>query len=140
MPRRKRRLMADINMVPFIDIVLVLLVVFMVGAPLMMQGVQVNLPKTQSEPLKADKDNTLVIAVKADGSYYLNLGTSQKKAISLKKMVSMVEKIRRRSPNTAVLIRGDAKADYGTVVNAMSGLQQVGITDVGLVTDPRDLQ
>lgn len=140
MPRHKRRLMADINMVPFIDIVLVLLVVFMVAAPLMMQGVQVKLPKTQSQPLKASKDNTLIIAVKADGSYYLNVGATQKKAITLKDMVSMVEKIRRRTPDVVVLVKGDAQASYGKVVTAMSGLQQAGVTDVGLVTDPRDLQ
>jgi len=140
MPRHKRRLMSDINMVPFIDIVLVLLVAFMVTAPLMMQGVQVHLPKTVSEPLKADKDNVLVVSVKSDGTYYLNVGTSNEKAISLKDMVNSVEKIRRRAPETMILVKGDTNASYGKVITAMSGLQQAGITDIGLVTDPRDLQ
>ncbi len=138
MPRYKRRLISDINMVPFIDIVLVLLVAFMVASPLMQQGVDVSLPKTQSDALKPNKNDTLIISVKADGSYFLDVGQNQKNAITLKEMISKIEKIRRRSPNIAVLVRGDSNVNYGKIVNAMSGLQQAGITDIGLVTDPRD--
>ena len=140
MARYKRKLMSDINMVPFIDIVLVLLVAFMIAAPLMMQGVQVTLPKTQSENLQASEDKTLIISIKKDGTYYLNIDSTEQKAVSLEGILSLTKKIYRRSPGTTVLIRGDTQANYGNVVAIMAGLQQADITDIGLVTDPRDLR
>lgn len=135
--RNKKKIIADINMVPFIDIVLVLLIAFMVTTPLIMQGMQVNLPKASASPLKATKENTLILSVKNDGSYYLNAGSKQEQAITSDKMVSMVKKIHQQDPNVTVLVKGDDQVNYGKVVIAMTRLQQAGITDVGLVTDPR---
>lgn len=140
MYRYKKKMMASINMVPFIDIVLVLLVAFMVTTPLIMQGMQVNLPTTSGSPLKTTKDNTLILSIKEDGSYYLNVGNKQEQVITAETMVSKIKKIYQRELGTMVLVKGDNKVNYGKVVIAMAQLQQAGITNVGLVTDPRNLE
>lgn len=134
--RVKKKPMAEINVVPYIDVMLVLLVVFMVTAPLLMQGVKVDLPKAPSAPMDQKDEEPLIVSVKKDGTYYLNLGADQKEAKPLKDITDTVAKILRQKPNTPVLVWGDHKAEYGLVVSLMSDLQSAGAPSVGLVTEP----
>lgn len=132
----KRKPMADINVVPYIDVMLVLLVVFMVTAPLLMQGVKVDLPQAPSAPIDEKNEEPLIVSVKADGSYYLNLGAEQQVAKPLAAITDTVAKILRQKPKTPVLVWGDTRVNYGVVVALMTELQKAGAPSVGLVTDP----
>ena len=132
----KRKPMAEINVVPYIDVMLVLLVVFMVTAPLLMQGVKVDLPQAPSAPIDDKTDEPLIVSVKPDGTYYINLGKDQKQPKPIAQIRDTVAKVLRQQPRTTVLVWGDSKVDYGTVVALMTELQAAGAPSVGLVTDP----
>ncbi|VUD52759.1 Biopolymer transport protein ExbD [Thalassocella blandensis] len=136
MATKKRKPMAEINVVPYIDVMLVLLVIFMVTAPLLMQGVKVELPQANSVPLDNKEDEPVIVSIKSDGSFYLNLGKEQETAKPLEQITDTVAKVLRQKPNTPVLVWGDTKVEYGLVVNLMSELQKAGAPSVGLVTDP----
>ncbi len=128
--------MAEINVVPYIDVMLVLLVVFMVTAPLLTQGVKVDLPQAVSAPLDNQDQEPVVVSIKADGSYYVKLGKDEEAAKSLNDISTQVAKILTLQPKTPVLVWGDTKVDYGKVVELMALLQQAGAESVGLVTEP----
>jgi biopolymer transport protein TolR len=132
----KKKPMAEINVVPYIDVMLVLLVVFMITAPLLMQGVKVDLPEAPSAPMDEKDDEPLIVSVKADGSYYINLGEDQKAARPLQQIKEIVTKVLRQKPRTPVYVWGDTKVDYGKVVSLMTELQGAGAPSVGLVTEP----
>lgn len=132
---KRRKPMSDINVVPYIDVMLVLLIVFMVTAPMLMQGVKVDLPQAASLPVGKQSDEPLIVSVKEDGSYYLNLGSEQEKSQSLGVVQDKVGKIIRRKPNTTVLVWGDKNVPYGDVVELMTALQSAGAPAVGLVTE-----
>lgn len=132
----KRKPLAEINVVPYIDVMLVLLVVFMVTAPLLMQGVKVDLPQSPSAPIDQNDDEPIIVSIKQDGSYYINLGGDQETKRPLKDIATIVGKVLREKPNTPVLVWGDAKVEYGVVVQLMSDLQGAGAPSVGLVTEP----
>ena len=136
MRSNKRKPLAEINVVPYIDVMLVLLVVFMITAPLLMQGVTVDLPQAPSEPFDSKEDEPLIVSVKSDGSFYLNLGNDQETAKPLTQIQETVTKVLRQKPDTPVLVWGDAKVPYGEVVKAMTSLQAAGAPSVGLVTEP----
>ncbi|MBU2704681.1 protein TolR [Zooshikella marina] len=138
--RAPRKQMSDINVVPYIDVMLVLLIVFMVTAPMLTQGVNVDLPKTDAKPLDVKEDEeAIIVSVKEDGTYYINIGKQQDQPVPLETITEQVGKILRVKPNRMVLIKGDEKVDYGIVVTAMAALQQAGVPNVGLITDPQDL-
>lgn len=132
----KKKPMAEINVVPYIDVMLVLLVVFMVTAPLLMQGVKVELPAAPSAPLDDKQDEPLIVSIDAKGLYYLNLGKDEKLAKPLKQITDTVAKVLKQKPKTAVLVWGDTSVDYGLVVGLMTALQRAGAESVGLVTEP----
>ena len=133
--RAKRKLVAEINVVPYIDVTLVLLVVFMVTAPLLMQGVKVDLPVANSAPMDKQKQEPLIISIKSDGTYWIDEnGTNIANSLSFIK--DRVAKVLRQKPNTPVLVWGDEQVDYGSVVDLMSQLQIAGAPSVGLVTEP----
>ena len=134
--KRKRRLVAEINVVPYIDVMLVLLIVFMVTAPLLMQGVKVELPQAPSAPLDDKEKDPLIVSIKADGSYYLDLGNGKNIQEALPSIIDKVTKVLRQQPKTPVLVWGDARVNYGVVVKLMSDLQNAGAPSVGLVTEP----
>jgi len=140
--RDKRKPVAEMNVVPYIDVMLVLLVIFMVTAPMLNQGVKVDLPQVSSEVLPSDSNQqVLTLSVLADGTYYWNLGEAvdtenhSDSAVSLEAMTEGVTKIMRAKPDTLVYIRGDKNANYGVVVTAMGALQQAGVPNVGLITE-----
>ncbi|KFX68625.1 biopolymer transporter TolR [Pseudomonas taeanensis MS-3] len=144
--RNRRKPVAEMNVVPYIDVMLVLLVIFMVTAPMLNQGVKVDLPKVSSEVLPQDNNaQVLTISIKADKSYYWNMGTEvdvdtvQDQAMTLDEMTRAVTGIlaesRRQGKQVQVFVRGDRAVDYGTVMLAMSGLQQADVGNVGLITE-----
>lgn len=132
-PYRKRRKkpMSDINVVPYIDVMLVLLVIFMITAPLLSQGVKVDLPKAAARVVENQDRETLVVTVTSDGKYYLD-----DRSISREELGRKVAAILRLRPQTPVLIRGDRQANYGEVVKTMTLLQAAGAPSVGLLTEP----
>lgn len=132
----KKKPLAEINVVPYIDVMLVLLIVFMVTAPLLMQGVQVELPQAPSEPLEDDDVEPLIVSVKKDGTYYINLGGDQEQERPLEEIKDTVGKVLRQKPETPVLVWGDQEVGYGVVVQLMTELQSAGAPSVGLVTEP----
>ncbi len=144
--RNRRKPVAEMNVVPYIDVMMVLLVIFMVAAPMLNQGVKVDLPKVASEALPPDSNaEVLTISIKADKTYYWNIGsevntdTAQDQALTLDEMISSVSKIisQRRSmgKQLQVFVRGDKSVDYGAVMAVMGGLQQANVGNVGLITE-----
>jgi biopolymer transport protein TolR len=131
----KRKLVAEINVVPYIDVTLVLLVVFMITAPLLMQGVKVELPDANSAPMDTKDQEPCIVSIKADGSYWIDvMGKNQTQTLAVIK--DRVSKVLRQKPATPILVWGDSAVDYGAVVNLMSELQLAGAPSVGLVTEP----
>jgi biopolymer transport protein TolR len=140
---RKRRLMGEINVVPYIDVMLVLLIIFMVTAPLLTQGIEVELPKAAAQPIDEDltKDNEpLVLSVDADGLMYLNVGEDEDSPLDADRIVKLTAAVISRNPKTPVLVKADRRVAYGVVVTAMVLLQQAGAEKVGFLTDPADME
>jgi len=141
--RSRRRPMSEINVVPYIDVMLVLLVIFMITAPLLNLGVEVELPEANAEPLESrQNEEPLVITVLKNGDLYLNAGGdldgTSSGLIDAQTLVSTVSAIVRRNPDIQVLVGGDRAVGYGEVYNAMVLLQQAGVQKVGLMSDPLD--
>lgn len=135
----KRRPMADINVVPYIDVMLVLLIIFMVTAPMLNQGVDVDLPNVNADPVAADDDNNqLIVSVASTGLYYLERGSDDPKAMTLVDIQQYVVTLLKSQPNTNILVRGDESVSYGTVVSLMGALQIAGASSVGLITEAPD--
>ncbi len=128
--------MAEINVVPYIDVMLVMLVIFMITAPLLNQGVDVELPQAAAEPLDEQQQDPLVLSVDAEGRYFLNIGGDPETPIDAETLVTRAAAVLRQRPKTPVMVRGDAGVNYGRVVAAMALLQQAGAPKVGLVTEP----
>jgi biopolymer transport protein TolR len=136
---RKRRLMGEINVVPYIDVMLVLLIIFMVTAPLLTQGIEVELPKAAADPLDTGKnDEPLVLSVNAGGLLFLNVGEREDDPVTPEQVVSRAGAVLRRKPDTPVLVKADQKVPYGKVVEAMVLLQEAGAEKIGFLTDPPD--
>jgi len=138
-PMQKRKLMGEINVVPYIDVMLVLLVIFMVTAPLLTQGIEVELPKANAEPIESVPDHEpLVLSVDADGKFYINAGDDEDKPSSGQKIATIVRVILGETPDTPIFVKADRAVQYGNVVAAMVVLQQAGAQNIGFVTDPLD--
>ncbi|MCW8879617.1 MAG: protein TolR [Kangiellaceae bacterium] len=137
--KNKRRPMAEINVVPYIDVMLVLLVIFMITAPLITAGVNVELPQAAAEPLSANEEPPLIASIDASGNYYLSVGESQDQALEPHELVELVMAHKQLNPNTQIMINGDRNVSYDKVVRLMVLLQsETGIESVGLMTDPDD--
>lgn len=138
-PMQKRKLMGEINVVPYIDVMLVLLVIFMVTAPLLTQGIEVELPKANAKPIESVADHEpLVLSVDADGNLYINAGDDEDKPSSGQKITTIVSVVLGEKPETPVFVKADRAVPYGNVVGAMVVLQQAGAQNIGFVTDPLD--
>ena len=127
--------MADINVVPYIDVMLVLLIIFMVTAPMLMQGVQVDLPEDNADPVENQDSEPLIVSLNSAGQLFLNLGADEKQVLSLATIKDRVGAVIRRSPDKPVLVWGDSAVPYGEVVTLMAALQEAGAPSVGLVTE-----
>ena len=134
--RVRRKKVAEINVVPYIDVMLVLLIIFMVTAPLITQGVKVDLPKADAEPLSKDQKPPLVASVDAEGNYYLAVGTSKNQKLSGEEVASLVKAHLAKAPDTPVVVNGDGAVSYDAVIQLMVLLQkEAGVPSVGLMTD-----
>ena len=141
MPRtHRRRFMSEINVVPYIDVMLVLLVIFMITAPLLTQGVKVDLPQAEAEPIARSESEPLVVSVDHAGDYYLNYGEDQDRPVAPETLAARVSALVRHRPGLPVLVRGDRNVAYGDVVALMSLLQGSGVPSVGLVTEARRVE
>ena len=128
--------MSEINVVPYIDVMLVLLVIFMVTAPLMTQGIKVDLPEAASGPIDVtDDEPMLVVSVKGDATYYINSGEAEE-PVPLSEIGDRAAKIIAANPRIKVLVEGDKNLAYGVIVNLMNTLQAAGAKSVGLITEP----
>ena len=134
--RKRRRPVSEINVVPYIDVMLVLLIIFMVTAPLVTQGVKVDLPKASAQPLDEDAKPPLIASVDVQGLYYLNVGDSQDEAMSAVDLATLVAAHLSIEPQTPVVVKADGAVAYNEVVRLMVLLQRAGVPSVGLMTDP----
>ena len=137
---RRRRLMGEINVVPYIDVMLVLLIIFMVTAPLLTQGVQVELPDADAQPIDPEllKDREpLVLSVDRDGRYFLNIGGDEDSPVGEAEVARRAAAVLARDAATPVLVKADERVPYGSVVRGMVLLQQAGATKIGFLTDPK---
>jgi biopolymer transport protein TolR len=132
---RKRRAVAEINVVPYIDVMLVLLIIFMVTAPMLMQGVKVDLPDAAAEPVENQDSEPLIVSIDSAGKLYLNVGGDEKQALELATVKQRVSAVLRRDPKKPVMVWGDQTVSYGAVVTLMTALQESGAPSVGLVTE-----
>ena len=132
--RRKHRPMAEINVVPYIDVMLVLLIIFMITAPLLQLGVEIDLPQSQAQPLDSP-DEPLVVNVAANGDMYLAIG-GESELIDAKTLQQKVAALLRRNPELPVLIGGDQQVAYGDIYQVMVLMQKAGAAQVGLMSDP----
>ena len=132
---KKRRAVAEINVVPYIDVMLVLLIIFMITAPIVQQGVKVELPKLSANSLPPEEQEPVILSVSKTGEYYLNVGDDLKKPVTDDVVIQRVTLVLKQKPQIPVLVRGDKDVDYGAVITAMVLLQSAGVEKVGLMTD-----
>ena len=134
--RNRKRPMSEINVVPYIDVMLVLLIIFMITAPLLSQGVKINLPQVPSEALPASDNDPVIISVDAAGNFFINYGENQDQPVSPDVLVNRVGALIKYRPKLPILVKGDAGVNYGRVVQAMALLQGAGVKGIGLITEP----
>lgn len=132
--KNQQKIISDMNVVPYIDVMLVLLIIFMVTAPMMTQGIKVELPTATSENIDIDTDNLpIVLSINIDGKYFIE-ETGNSKESNIESIVDYINLIKKDKPNIKVLIRGDEKSEYGNIVKLMDLLKQNNINDFGLIT------
>jgi len=132
---KKRRAIAEINVVPYIDVMLVLLIIFMITAPIVQQGVKVELPKLSANSLPPEQQEPVILTVSKNGDYYLNIGDDLKKPVSDEVVARRIALVLKQKPQTPILVRGDKDVNYGSVTTAMVLLQSAGVEKVGLMTE-----
>ncbi len=137
-PVRKRRAKAEINVVPYIDVMLVLLIIFMVTAPLLKQGVEVDLPQAPAKALDVNAPEPIVISVDERGRYFVNIAANPDAPVEGEELVNTVAAALKKQPKRPVMLRGDRNGPYQHVIGALVKLQTAGIDKVGLVTEPGD--
>ncbi|WP_410211101.1 protein TolR [Aquirhabdus sp.] len=133
--RVKKPLKSDMNVVPYIDVMLVLLVIFMVTAPMITAGLTVDLPKAVSDPLSVSKDRPAIVTVEADGKLSVRFGEEKDRTVTQSELSDQLAQAQLKNPNLAVLVQGDRKVPYGDVVTLMATLQASGLPQVGLMTE-----
>ncbi len=137
--RKRRRKVAEINVVPYIDVMLVLLIIFMATAPLVTQGVKVDLPQASAEPLSADSKPPLVASVNKEGEYFLDNGSvDERKPLMLDELAALVAAELQINPDRPVVVNGDRDVSYDQIVQLMVSLQSAGVPSVGLMTESNE--
>ena len=134
MARKRRKPMAEINVVPYIDVMMVLLVIFMISTPLLTQGVKVELPRASTETLDIKPTETVIVKVDVQGQYYLTLGTGKEKSVSREGLVDQIKNKLLEQPKISVLVAGDQEVRYVFIMDVLSLLSRAGIPNVGLMT------
>jgi len=131
----KRRAVSEINVVPYIDVMLVLLIIFMITAPIVQQGVKIELPKVSANSLPPEQQEPVILTISKAGEYYLNIGDNLKKPVTDEVVMQRIALVLKLKPQIPVLVRGDKDVDYGSVTTAMVLLQSAGVEKVGLMTE-----
>lgn len=134
----RRKPMAEINVVPYIDVSLVLLIIFMVTAPMLQTGVDVDLPQATAKPIPDKNEPPLIISINQAGELFLDISNRSDQPISIDELAEKIMAVLSEKPDTSVMIRGDKAVDYGKVVTVMATLKHAGVPNVGLVTSPTD--
>lgn len=132
--RVRRKRMSEINVVPYIDVMLVLLVIFMVTTPLLTQGVKVELPQADSRNIESKGQEPLIVSVDQQGRFYFNIGDKPEQSLDAKKLMVRVKAVLRHRQDSTVYVKGDRNVAYGEVVQVMALLQQSGVEHIGMVT------
>ncbi|MCB1902650.1 MAG: protein TolR [Gammaproteobacteria bacterium] len=127
--------MSEINVVPYIDVMLVLLIIFMITAPLLTQGVNVDLPQADSAPLPTEADEPVVVSVNLEGNFFIDVGEGKNEPLDAETLVARITAVIKYKPKTPILVRGDRNVNYGRVVEAMVLIQAAGVPNVGLITE-----
>jgi biopolymer transport protein TolR len=130
--------MAEINVVPYIDVTLVLLIIFMITAPLIQTGVEVDLPQADSSTIDQENNLPIIVSIDKKGDYYIDVGEQEESPVSAQTLLVRVMAVLKNKPKTQVYIRGDHTVDYGKVVTIMTALKNAGVPSVGLMTSPLD--
>lgn len=138
MARKRRKPMAEINVVPYIDVMMVLLVIFMISTPLLTQGVKVELPQASTETLDIKPTETVIVKVDVQGQYYLTLGTGKENSVSREGLVEQIKNKLLEQPKISVLVAGDQEVRYVFIMDVLALLSQAGIPNVGLMTKSLD--
>ena len=133
--KKSRKPIAEINVVPYIDVMLVLLIIFMITAPLLTQGVKVDLPVADAEPIQQDDKEPVLVSVNAKGELFIDVGEGKNSPVDELTLMARVAAVLKYQPGTPILVRGDRKVDYGRVVEAMVMVQAAGAPNVGLITE-----
>ena len=136
MYRESKKPVAEINVVPYIDVMLVLLVIFMITAPLVTQGINVELPSENSDAIDLQKHEPIIITIQKNGTYFMDVGDHDENAASLEQVEAILDKIIRNKPQTPVLVSGDKEVKYDSVINLMASLQRAGVINLALLTEP----
>jgi biopolymer transport protein TolR len=138
--QKRHRPLAEINVVPYIDVMLVLLIIFMVTAPLLFQGVNVNLPTANAKPVDSKQLEPIVVSIDSHGNYFLNIASQPTKPILAQNLFNEVANLLKQTQNASsqrqILLKGDKNIDYGKIMQAMVLLQQAGAQSIGLITQP----
>lgn len=133
---RQRKIISEINVVPYIDVMLVLLIIFMITAPLITQGVKISLPLTPSEIISPGKHEPIVVSVDFEGNIFVDIGEYPEQPITDQVLINRIAAVMKYRPDTDILVAGDSRSDYGQVVRVMTLIQRAGVKDVGLITEP----
>ncbi len=131
---KRRKPMAEINVVPYIDVTLVLLIIFMITAPLLQTGVEVDLPQADTAPVAQDNEPPVIVSVDEQGQYFIDIGETEDEPVTAEILLYRVAAVLRNKPGTQVYIRGDKTVAYGKVVTVMAALKNAGVPSVGLMT------
>lgn len=138
--KSKKPILSEINVVPYIDVMLVLLVIFMITAPLLTQGVNVNLPQAKANALSTKDKTPIIVSVNSRGEYFLNLSTHPTESITPQELMTQVSAYlllaKQQHQSRPVYVKGDRNVNYGSVIKAMVMLQKAGADNVGLITEP----
>ena len=141
MIRKKRKPMSEINVVPYIDVMLVLLIVFMVTAPMLNQGIEVDLPQANNEPLNLDENlESLIVSITANGEYFLSIGATgdERESLDLDAIGLKIGQIVSANPNIQVLVEGDTLANWGAMITLITALNNAGVINPNFITQPRN--
>jgi len=141
MVRKKRQPMSEINVVPYIDVMLVLLIVFMVTAPMLNQGIEVDLPQANNEPLNLDENlESLIVSITSAGEYFLSIGATgdDRESMDLQTVGLRVSQIMSANPDIQVLVEGDTNADWGAMITLITTLNSAGVINPSFITQPRN--
>jgi biopolymer transport protein TolR len=133
--RIRKQPMSEINVVPYIDVMLVLLIIFMITAPLLTQGIKVDLPEVPSKPMEHSDKEPIIVNVDARGNFFINYGEDQDQPIAATELANRINALMRYQPGIPVLVGGDQSVSYGRVVELMALLQSAGVPSVGMITE-----